>query len=82
MGTPTTYMRTRTNYMRTRTNCCDQGKEGKMSIIKTIIRILGSQSGGTVRSYGGHHKPAISDGLRRGSSEAAKIMAKWRWAKK
>ena len=27
----------------------------------------------------GHHSKAISEGLRKGSSEAAKIMAKWRW---
>lgn len=31
---------------------------------------------------GGHHKPAISDALRRGSSEAGKVMQKWKAAKK
>ncbi len=27
----------------------------------------------------GHHRKAIADGLRRGSSEAAMVMARWRW---
>lgn len=27
----------------------------------------------------GHHSKAISEGLRKGSSEAGKVMAKWRW---
>ena len=34
------------------------------------------------RKKSGHHKKAVSDGFRRGSSEAARIMAKWRWKKK
>ncbi len=30
---------------------------------------------------GHHHTKAISDGLKLGSSEAGKTMAKWRWGK-
>ena len=46
----------------------------------------GSNSSSTPPSksgYGrGHHKKAISDGLRRGSPSAGKVMADWRWRKK
>lgn len=28
-----------------------------------------------------HHKSVISEGLRNGGTEAAKLMAKWRWGK-
>lgn len=33
------------------------------------------------RSRFGHHKKAISEGLRKGSAEAGRVMAKWRWKK-
>jgi len=55
-------------------------------IIRNLFKFVGSSvaketaknvAQKAVRS--GAHKKAISDGLRRGSSEAAKIMAKWRW---
>lgn len=31
---------------------------------------------------GGHHRGAISDGLRKGSSKAGRVMAQWRWRKR
>ena len=45
----------------------------------------GSPSTNTTRKGGyghGHHKKAISDGLRRGSPSSAKVMADWRWKKR
>jgi hypothetical protein len=58
-------------------------KEKKMGLFKAIKKIIsgGKSTDKVIRTFNGHHKPAISDGLRRGSSEAGKIMADWRWKK-
>ena len=54
-----------------------------MSFLKNLLRVvvydkesIGSRSGSR------HYKGVISDGLRNGSSESARIMANWRWSKK
>lgn len=54
-----------------------------MGLFKAIKKIIsgGKSTDKVIRTFNGHHKPAISDGLRRGSSEAGKIMADWRWKK-
>lgn len=56
------------------------------SIFKTIADIISSpevaktlKECASAATKGGHHRKAMADGLRRGSSEAAKVMAKWRW---
>jgi len=56
------------------------------NLIKSIISIGNSnitkevlnETAKTVSRKGAHSK-AISEGLRLGSSEAGKVMAKWRW---
>ena len=54
-----------------------------MGFFKAIGKVIsGGKSVDKIsKSFSGHHKPAISDGLRKGSSEAGKIMASWRWKK-
>jgi hypothetical protein len=56
------------------------------SLFQTIAKLLSSPEVAKTVKYcagaatkGGHHRKAVADGLRRGSSEAAKVMAKWRW---
>lgn len=53
-------------------------------LVKLVKRALSSSQvrDSVVKNSSGHHKKAIADGLRRGSSEAAKVMAKWRWVKR
>jgi len=54
------------------------GKSVVKSGTKTAVNAIAKEAvKSAVRS--GVHKKAISDGLRLGSSEAAKVMAKWRW---
>jgi hypothetical protein len=54
------------------------GKSVVKSGSETAVNAIANEAvKSAVRS--GAHKKAISDGLRLGSSEAAKIMAKWRW---
>ena len=53
-----------------------------MSILKVIEKILcpGNSKSSSLPGTGSrHYTSAISDGLRNGSSEAGKVMAKWRW---
>lgn len=56
------------------------------SLIKSIVDLFSSPEvaktlGDCAKTVAksGHHRKAIADGLRRGSSEAAKVMARWRW---
>ena len=49
-------------------------KVGSKTVVKAVAKRTATSA---VKS--GAHKKAISEGLRLGSSEAAKVMAKWRW---
>lgn len=56
------------------------------SIFKAITDLISSpevtktlRNCASAATKGGHHRKAMADGLRRGSSEAAKVMARWRW---
>ena len=54
-------------------------------MFRKLFSLLGGRSGvssSVRRSGSGHHKRAISDGFRRGSSHSAKVMADWRWKKR
>ena len=49
-------------------------------ILEAVSQTVNDSSSGKARRR--HHSRAISDGLRKGSSEAARTMANWRWDKK
>lgn len=52
---------------------------GKAAKSKTTREVVKQACKSAVNNR--HHRKAISEGLRLGSSEAAKVMSKWRWGK-
>lgn len=53
-------------------------------IASALISLLKNNKGRVLMESvkkGRHHKSVVSEGLRNGGTQAAKLMAKWRWGK-